>query len=475
MKLAGTTNLRNSVVADNTAGALGPDIIGTITSQDYNHVQSTADGTFVPLGFDVIDTTALLGTLANNGGATQTHLPGYPVADLIPNGTSGCGTTVTLDQRGLARPFNSACDKGSVERSGSIDGPSPTSTNTATDTPTATATETSTSTPTFTPTPFKFFVDTTADTQDATIGDGLCLDAGGFCSLRAAISESNFAPGANTISLPAGVYTQALVAANEDLNAGGDWDITSDVIINGAGSGTTFVEANAAPATATERVFHVVGATAGTALNVNINNLTVRNGGNNIGAGVAASTGAGIRLGQGTGSSITLDNLVMSGNTAASRGGGLAVDGPNASTVNVTNCTVSGNTAGSALAGTAARGAGITVGTATGTLINVTNTAISGNTAQSGLTATGALGGGLYMGGAGTVVLTNSSVTGNTATTSFAGSTSSSFGGGITLLVGTVTVQGNSSVNGNTASGTNGAASGLGGRYLQSAGGSERH
>ena len=88
----------------------------------------------------------------------------------------------------------------------------------------------------------------------------------------------------------------------------------------------------------------------------------MRNGGNNIGAGVAASTGAGIRLGQGTGSSITLDNLVISGNTAVSRGGGIAVDAPNASTVNVTNCTISGNTAGSALAGTAARGSGITVG-----------------------------------------------------------------------------------------------------------------
>ena len=41
----GTTNLKNSIVGDNTA-ATGPDIFGTITSQNYNHVENVSGGTF---------------------------------------------------------------------------------------------------------------------------------------------------------------------------------------------------------------------------------------------------------------------------------------------------------------------------------------------------------------------------------------------------------------------------------------------
>src|SRR5439155_2942005 len=134
----GTNNLKDSVIADNTS-AMGPDILGTITSQDYNHVQNTADGTFVPAANDVVDTPAAMGALANNGGSTQTHLPGYPVVNLIPAGTNGCGTTVALDQRGQARPFGAGCDKGSVEFVCSCT-PSPTNTSTPTAMPTATST-----------------------------------------------------------------------------------------------------------------------------------------------------------------------------------------------------------------------------------------------------------------------------------------------------------------------------------------------
>src|SRR2546425_11690804 len=36
-----------------------------------------------------------------------------------------------------------------------------------------------------------FTVDTTADSVDAAPGDGLCADAGGLCSLRAAVMEAS--------------------------------------------------------------------------------------------------------------------------------------------------------------------------------------------------------------------------------------------------------------------------------------------
>src|SRR5687768_16131521 len=79
-----------------------------------------------------------------------------------------------------------------------------------------------------------FVVNTTADTADAAPGNGACADAGGACSLRAAISEANALAGADIITLPAGTYTQSLAAASEDANAGGDWDITTPITINGA-------------------------------------------------------------------------------------------------------------------------------------------------------------------------------------------------------------------------------------------------
>ena len=62
-----------------------------------------------------------------------------------------------------------------------------------------------------------FVVNTTTDTADAAPGDGACLDGGGACSLRAAISEANALAGTDTITLPAGTYTITLVAAKENL------------------------------------------------------------------------------------------------------------------------------------------------------------------------------------------------------------------------------------------------------------------
>lgn len=82
-------------------------------------------GTFIP---DATTTALLgenpiLGALANNGGPTDTHLPGAtsPVIDAVPpDGTVGCATTVVTDQRGLPRPVAAGCDIGSVEVAGGL-------------------------------------------------------------------------------------------------------------------------------------------------------------------------------------------------------------------------------------------------------------------------------------------------------------------------------------------------------------------
>ncbi|MBI5302091.1 MAG: hypothetical protein HY868_08145 [Chloroflexi bacterium] len=58
-----------------------------------------------------------LGPLQNNGGTTETHalLSGSLAIDRILQGVNGCGTTFTLDQRGVSRPSGSGCDLGAYE------------------------------------------------------------------------------------------------------------------------------------------------------------------------------------------------------------------------------------------------------------------------------------------------------------------------------------------------------------------------
>lgn len=65
----------------------------------------------------VLGQAAGLGALANNGGFTETLLPGAgsPAIDLVPSASGGCGTTFVIDQRGEPRPFGGGCDAGSVE------------------------------------------------------------------------------------------------------------------------------------------------------------------------------------------------------------------------------------------------------------------------------------------------------------------------------------------------------------------------
>src|ERR1700675_908151 len=67
-----------------------------------------------------------------------------------------------------------------------------------------------------------FTVTSTADAVDATPGDGVCATATAACTLRAAIQEANALSGADSITVPAGTYTLALLGAGEDAAATGD-------------------------------------------------------------------------------------------------------------------------------------------------------------------------------------------------------------------------------------------------------------
>ncbi|HXJ37237.1 MAG TPA: choice-of-anchor Q domain-containing protein [Candidatus Eisenbacteria bacterium] len=139
-----------------------------------------------------------------------------------------------------------------------------------------------------------FTVDTTVDAGDTSPGDGACLTAGGACALRAAIEEANALPGADTISLPAGIY----VAAN--------LDVTDELAIAGAGAATTIVDAN--------HVGRVFFARATLALS----GITVRNGFTPSFGGGVWSTTAGLEL--------TLTDCVFTGNEARQGGAVLSTN-----------------------------------------------------------------------------------------------------------------------------------------------------
>lgn len=106
------TVIKNSLIAGNSAPT-GPDCAGTLNSQGYNLIGSTSGTTITgDLTGNIVDTSAVLDTLADNGGPTRTHalLPGSPALN-----AGSCDPAITTDQRGLSRPQDGQCDIGAFE------------------------------------------------------------------------------------------------------------------------------------------------------------------------------------------------------------------------------------------------------------------------------------------------------------------------------------------------------------------------
>jgi uncharacterized repeat protein (TIGR01451 family) len=108
--------LTNSIVANSLSG--GNCAGGIITDGGYNLDSGTTCG--LNGTTDKTNVNPLLGPLQANGGPTATMAlstspTASPAIDAIPAGTNGCGTTVTTDQRGVARPQGSGCDIGAYE------------------------------------------------------------------------------------------------------------------------------------------------------------------------------------------------------------------------------------------------------------------------------------------------------------------------------------------------------------------------
>lgn len=251
-----------------------------------------------------------------------------------------------------------------------------------------------------------FTVNTTTDATDVAAGNGICSTGAGQCSVRAAIQEANGSAGtADTIVIPAGTFTISIGGTGENASATGDFDITTNITLQGAGSASTRLDGGK-----NDRVLEVLGGAG----NATISGLTITNGasGASPGGGLANSATA------------SLTNVVVDGNTATGGGGGIN----NSNVLTLTNVTLSNNAGG---AGTTVTGGGLL----NSNRADLTNVSVTGNTiggngggiftsgfAPAGLRATDVTvsgnqalrGGGVYASAA--AVLTRVTVTNNTAT-----------------------------------------------------------
>jgi predicted outer membrane repeat protein len=141
-----TVVLRNTVAADSIQGGNCATLNGATITSSYTLSDDATCG--VGTG-NQMNVAASLGTLANNGGPTDTHLPA-PGSPLIDAGDpAGCtdqtGGPLLADQRGITRPQGSRCDVGAVEVVTTTTTTTSTSTTTTTTTTTLASSTTTTS------------------------------------------------------------------------------------------------------------------------------------------------------------------------------------------------------------------------------------------------------------------------------------------------------------------------------------------
>jgi CSLREA domain-containing protein len=237
-----------------------------------------------------------------------------------------------------------------------------------------------------------FTVNTSSDTHDNTPGNGFCRDASGKCSLRAAIEENN-ASFANAI-INIGARTINLNTAS----GYGQLNVTAAATINGAGSGSTIIDARG-----NSRVMRVA------VISLLLSDVTLVNGNGCVDVGFCDVVRTGGEIYVEPSGWLTVRRSVFTTNASTGAphilpfpGGGVSVAGA----LDMTDCTVSGNsTPHDTAGGTQDTGGGLFV--YLGGSAQVYYSTFSGNVAQRG--------GGIATGG-GSLKLVNSTVSGNSST-----------------------------------------------------------
>ena len=200
-----------------------------------------------------------------------------------------------------------------------------------------------------------FTVNDAGDTFDAEPGDGICADASGKCTLRAAIQEANAAPGIDTIVFS--ISNSNEIQLNPNLSPT-ELEISEAVNINGPGARRLTVRGNA------NTVFGIFNITSEAATTlVNINGLTIADsagrGINNEGRlSLSDSVVKGSALGIYNANELNLSRVLINGNS----GGGLYLE--DSSETDISNTTITNNAA--------ENGGGIYSKSANVTLNNVT-------------------------------------------------------------------------------------------------------
>ncbi|MGQ0777105.1 MAG: DNRLRE domain-containing protein [Pseudonocardiales bacterium] len=188
-----------------------------------------------------------------------------------------------------------------------------------------------------------FTVDSNADAVDATPGDGTCATSNGTCTLRAAVQEANAFAGADTIVLPAGEFAIAIPPLNQNDITSGDFDITEDLTITGAGQSATTIDGgvpkagSGAEIPGLDRLFAVAPGVG----SVSLSELRLQEG--------YAQEFGGAVLNEGD-ATVQLTNVTVANNLAGKNGGG--VDNHANGTIAVSGSTFTANSSiegGSAL------------------------------------------------------------------------------------------------------------------------------
>ncbi len=300
-----------SLFADNVGGNC---VGSTMGAGAYNLDDANTCGfpTTDPNLPSLINTDPVLGPLQDNGGQLPTHalLQGSPAIDAYSSAERKTCPGVP-DQRiyprgnppvsGDGSDDDHLCDIGAYERSP------------------------------------PYIVDTTDDTADANLADGVCADNNGACSLRAAIMQSNSVPYTNEIILGAATYSLTLAGAGEDMGATGDLDIREGLRLIGQGVNLTIIDG-----AALDRVLHstvpIVTMNQPEAIRTEISDLTITGGAADNGGGFLAEN-----------SEWQLTRVTVRDNNVTGDGGGIYCTSSCALTL--TDSTVSGNSANSNGAG----------------------------------------------------------------------------------------------------------------------------
>ena len=182
--------------------------------------------------------------------------------------------------------------------------------------------------------PVDYVVTSMLDAVDANLANSLAQDAKGLTTLRAAVQEANDEAGMQTIWLPAWRHRLTVVGtggANQ-----GDFDITGNVTIRGAGAGLSVIDASGL----NDRIFEII--TPNVSLTAARLTLTGGNGGAGGGGAILADLQT----------TVDLNQVALVGNTTNEIGGAIRVGGPN-TILRVRNSVITGNTAVGAGAGIA--------------------------------------------------------------------------------------------------------------------------